>query len=43
MTGHPSQPGSSSELPNRWQEFHDHNATLGTLDSQPNLKGTPPE
>ncbi len=28
-----------TELPDRWQEFHDHYAELGTIQVQPNLKG----
>jgi uncharacterized protein YndB with AHSA1/START domain len=30
-----------SDLPDRWQEFHDHYAELGTMGAQPDLKGDP--
>ncbi len=32
-----------TDLPDRWQEFHDHYATLGTMGSQSTSKGTTPK
>ena len=34
---------STSELPNRWQEFHDYYAVLGTMGAQPDPEGATPK